>query len=88
MSVYVQSTLINMYGKCNDIEKFVATFKIVCERSLECQNPLTTYLFQNSMFKDVVEVFSLEEGLGFDEVTLSSTLKVLSIFTFANLFRS
>lgn len=87
VSVYVQSALIDMYGKCNDIESSVAVFKTISEKSLECCNSLMTSLLHCSIFEDVIETFGLmvDEGLGFDEVTLSSTLKALSVSAFANL---
>ncbi|KAL5762089.1 hypothetical protein ACOSP7_018353 [Xanthoceras sorbifolium] len=86
-SVYVQSALIDMYGKCKDIDSSVAVFETVPERSLECCNSLMTSLLHCGVIEDVIETFGLmvDEELGFDEVTLSSTLKALSDSAFANL---
>ncbi|KAK0574404.1 hypothetical protein LWI29_023116 [Acer saccharum] len=86
-SVHVQSALTDMYGKCNEIESSVVVFKTVPERSLECCNSLMTSLLHCGVVEDVVETFGfmVDEGLGFDEVALSSTLKALSMSDFTNL---
>ena len=41
-SVHVQSALIDMYGKCRDIESSVAVFECLPERTLDCFNSLMT----------------------------------------------
>ncbi|XP_051144318.1 pentatricopeptide repeat-containing protein At4g39530-like isoform X2 [Andrographis paniculata] len=76
----VQSCLIDMYGKCGDIESSVAVFVSVPERTLECCNPLMTSLQRCGFIRDVIELFGLmvDENIGYDEVTLSVTLKALS----------
>ncbi|CAK9182757.1 unnamed protein product [Ilex paraguariensis] len=80
-SIHVQSALIDMYGKCGDIESSVSTFESVPERTLECCNSLMTSFLHCGVIEDVVEMFGLmvDEAIGFDEVSLSSTLKALSI---------
>lgn len=77
MSVHVQSALIDMYGKCWDIESSVAVFECLPKRTLECCNSLMTSLSHCGGIEDVVELFGLmvDEGLMPDEVTLSTTLK-------------
>ncbi|CAN1151192.1 Probable polygalacturonase At1g80170 [Linum perenne] len=80
-SVHVQSALIDMYGKCRDIESSVSFFYgYVPERSLECCNSLMTSLLHCGIIEDVVEMFGLmvDEGTGLDEVTFSTVLKALS----------
>lgn len=86
-SVHVQSALTDMYGKCNDIESSVAVFEAVPKRTMECCNSLMTSLLHCGNIGDVLEMFGLmvDEGIGIDEVTLSTTLKALSISAFANL---
>ncbi|CAK8561686.1 unnamed protein product [Lathyrus sativus] len=80
-SVFVQSALIDMYGKCLDIESSVAVFECLPKRTLECCNSLMTSLSHCGATEDVVELFGLmvDEGLMPDEVTVSTTLKVLSV---------
>lgn len=85
-SVYIQSALINMYGKCGDVEGSVAVYESAEERTLECCNSLMTSLLHCGFIGDVVEMFGLmvDEGIGLDEVTLSTTLKALSISSLAS----
>ncbi|WVZ13819.1 hypothetical protein V8G54_011385 [Vigna mungo] len=63
-SVHVQSALIDMYGK-----------------TLECFNSLMTSLSHSEAVEDMVELLRLmvDEGLVPDEVTISTTLKALSV---------
>ncbi|XP_028099717.1 putative pentatricopeptide repeat-containing protein At3g25970 [Camellia sinensis] len=86
-SVHVQSALINMYGKCGDMDSSVSLFEGVPERSLECCNSLMTSLLHCGVVEDSVEMFGLmlDEGIGFDEVSLSTTLKALSVSTSGSL---
>ncbi|KAL5552863.1 hypothetical protein UlMin_040264 [Ulmus minor] len=85
--VHVRSALINMYGKCGDIERSVALYESVREISLECCNSLMTSFLHCGCVGDVVEMFGLmvDEGIGLDEVTLSTTLKALSVSSLASL---
>ena len=81
VSVHVQSALIDMYGKCSDIESSVTVFECLPERTLECCNSLMTSLSHCGAIEDVVELFGLmvDEGIRPDEVTFSTTLKALSV---------
>ncbi|KAK7361814.1 hypothetical protein VNO77_03898 [Canavalia gladiata] len=80
-SVHVQSALIDMYGKCGEIENSVAVFEYLPKRTLECCNSLMTSLCHCGTIEDVVDLFGLmvDEGLMPDEVTFSTTLKALSV---------
>ncbi|VFQ79858.1 unnamed protein product [Cuscuta campestris] len=80
-NVLIQSALINMYGKCGDIESSVFLFENTPDPTLECCNSLMTSLLHCNIIKDVFELFCfmVEEGIGFDGVSLSSTLKALSL---------
>ncbi|KAJ0037438.1 hypothetical protein Pint_22944 [Pistacia integerrima] len=86
-SVHIQSALIDMYGKCNDIGSSVAIFEAVPERTLECCNSLMTSFLHCGIILDAIEMFGLmvDEGVGFDEVSLSTTLKALSVSAWANM---
>lgn len=86
-SFHIQSALINMYGKCGDIERSVAIYQSVQDRTLECCNSLMTSLLHCGCIADVVEMFGLmvDEGIGLDEVTLSTTLKALSVSALTSL---
>ncbi|XP_063940262.1 pentatricopeptide repeat-containing protein At2g13600 isoform X2 [Daucus carota subsp. sativus] len=68
-SAYVQSALIDMYGKCGEIETSVSIFQGDHEISLESCNSMMTSLLQYDMFDDVVELFAmmLAKGIRFDE---------------------
>ncbi|KAG8383182.1 hypothetical protein BUALT_Bualt05G0158000 [Buddleja alternifolia] len=79
-TLLVQSALIDMYGKCGDIESSVSIFDTAPERTLESCNPLMTSLLRFGLIEDVIELFCLmvNENIGYDEVSLSSTLKALS----------
>ncbi|KAK2977497.1 hypothetical protein RJ640_016125 [Escallonia rubra] len=85
-SVHVQSALIDMYGKCGYIDGSVSVFEDAPNRMESC-NSLMTSLLQCGIVEDVVELFGLmvDEGLGFDEVSLSTTLKALTVSIFASL---
>ncbi|KAM6589317.1 hypothetical protein CsatA_011922 [Cannabis sativa] len=86
-SAHIQSALINMYGKCGDIERSVAIYENVEGRTLECCNSLMTSLMHCGCIGDVVEMFGLmvDEGIGIDEVTLSTSLKALSVSALTSL---
>ncbi|XP_042007317.1 pentatricopeptide repeat-containing protein At1g08070, chloroplastic [Salvia splendens] len=79
-SVLVQSALIDMYGKWGEIGDAVGIFDGVFERTLECCNSLMTSLLKYELWEDVVDLFCVmvDEGIGFDEVSLSSALKALA----------
>ncbi|CAN8291699.1 unnamed protein product [Cochlearia groenlandica] len=80
-SIHVQSALIDMYGKCNDSESSVSVYQSLPTLSLECCNSLMTSLIYCGITKDIIEMFGfmIDEGTGFDEVTLSTVLKALSL---------
>ena len=80
-SSHLQSALINMYGRCLDIESSVAVYESISVRTLECCNSLMTSLLHCGVIEDVIEMFGLmvDERIGLDEVTLSTTLKAISI---------
>ncbi|MCE3049742.1 hypothetical protein HAX54_045704 [Datura stramonium] len=82
-SVLVQSALIDMYGKNDDIQSSVTIFQCSHERSLECCNSMMTSLLHLGFFQDVFELFSwmVCENIVFDEVSLSSTIKALSLYS-------
>ncbi|KAH0991681.1 hypothetical protein GBA52_003164 [Prunus armeniaca] len=86
-SVHIQSALIDMYGKCSEIESSVSIYESVHEKTLECCNSLMSSLLHCGVIEDVVEMFGLmvDEGIGLDEVTLSTTLKALSASAMASL---
>nr|KYP72169.1 Pentatricopeptide repeat-containing protein At4g13650 family [Cajanus cajan] len=90
VSVHIQSSLIDMYGKCRDIENSVAVFECLPKRTLECFNSLMTSLSHCDAVDDVVELFGLmiDEGLLPDEVTLSTTLKAVSVSASASFMSS
>ncbi|KAK6930993.1 Pentatricopeptide repeat [Dillenia turbinata] len=85
-SEYVQSALIDMYGKCKVIKTAVCIFENVPERTLACCNSLMTSLLHCGVNEDVVELFCLmiDEGIGLNEVTISTTLKALSVSSLAS----
>ncbi|KAK9119732.1 hypothetical protein Scep_017825 [Stephania cephalantha] len=80
-SVHVQSALIDMYGKCGEIECSVTMFEDIPERTIECCNSLMTSLLHCGIIEDVFEMFGLMagEGIGLDNVSFSTTLKALSL---------
>ncbi|KAJ4827819.1 hypothetical protein Tsubulata_026156 [Turnera subulata] len=86
-SSYVQSALIDMYGKCKDIESSVLVYESSPEKTIDCCNPLMTSLLHCGLIEDVVEMFGLmvDQGIGLDEVTVSTTLKALSVSSLASL---
>ncbi|XP_054810060.1 putative pentatricopeptide repeat-containing protein At3g05240 [Prosopis cineraria] len=79
-SVHVQSSLIDMYGKCSDIDSSIAIFECLPEKTLQCCNSLMTSLSQCNATEDAVQLFGLmlDEGIKPDEITFSTTLKALS----------
>ncbi|XP_043723186.1 pentatricopeptide repeat-containing protein At2g13600 [Telopea speciosissima] len=79
-NVYVRSALIDMYGKCGEMESSVSLFEESTERTLECCNSLMTSLLNYGATKDVIEMFGLmiDEGVELDQATFSTTLKALS----------
>ncbi|KAE8730219.1 polygalacturonase family protein [Hibiscus syriacus] len=86
-SVHIQSALIDMYGKCGDIESSLSIYWSASKRTLECCNSLITSLLHCGITDEVFEMFGLmvDEGIKIDEITLSSTLKALSLSTWVSL---
>ncbi|XP_034678418.1 pentatricopeptide repeat-containing protein At2g13600 isoform X2 [Vitis riparia] len=86
-SVHVESALINMYGKFGDIKSSVSVFESVPERTLEICNSLMSSLLHCGIVEDVLEMFGLmvDEGIGVDEITLSTTLKASLVSAFGSL---
>lgn len=86
-SAHVQSALINMYGKCGEIQRAVAIYESIQKITLECCNSLMTSLLHCDAVEDAVEMFGLmvDEGIGLDEVTLSTALKAVSLSAYAGL---
>ncbi|KAJ7943658.1 Pentatricopeptide repeat-containing protein family [Quillaja saponaria] len=86
-SVHIQSALIDMYGKCGEVESSVDVFESLPKRTLECYNSLMTSLLYCCAIEAVVEIFSLivDEGVGLDGVTFSTTMKALLMSASASL---
>lgn len=86
-SVHVQSALIDMYGKCGEITNSVSVYESLPKTTTECCNSLMTSLLHCGIVDDVVEMFGLmvDEGIGIDEVTFSTTLKAFSKSVLASL---
>ncbi|XP_077242634.1 PPR superfamily protein [Tasmannia lanceolata] len=86
-SVHIQSALIDMYGKCNEIRSSVTLFNEIPLRNLECCNSLITSFLYCGLIKDVIEMFRLMvyEGVRPDHVTFSTLIKTLSLSASASL---
>ncbi|KAL8201313.1 hypothetical protein R6Q57_012652 [Mikania cordata] len=86
-SCYIHSALIDMYGKCGEIESSVALYENIPRKTLEICNSLMTSLAHCGIVEDVIEMFGLmvDEDIGFDEVSLSTTINTLSKSTYASL---
>ncbi|CAO2829272.1 unnamed protein product [Amaranthus hypochondriacus] len=86
-SIYVVSALIDMYGKCYDIDSSFNVYKEFPYKTRECCNALLTSLLHCTYYKEVIKIskFMIDEGIGLDECSLSTTLKALSRSSFASL---
>ncbi|KAI3812472.1 hypothetical protein L1987_17182 [Smallanthus sonchifolius] len=86
-SCYIHSALIDMYGKCGEIESSVLIYENVPRKTLEVCNSLMTSFAHCGIVEDVIELFGLmvDEDIGFDEVSLSTTVNTLSKSTYASL---
>ncbi|KAJ9549778.1 hypothetical protein OSB04_022321 [Centaurea solstitialis] len=84
---YIQSALIDMYGKCGKIESSVSIYENVPRRTLEVCNSLMTSFAWCGIVEDVIELFGLmvDEAIGFDEVSLSTTINAMSKSSCASL---
>ncbi|XP_058087242.1 pentatricopeptide repeat-containing protein At1g05750, chloroplastic [Magnolia sinica] len=80
-SLHVQSALIDMYGKCSEIQSSVSVFDEMPEKNLECCNSLITSFLHCGIIDDAVEMFGLmmDECVRPDHVTFSATLKASSL---------
>ncbi|KAI7724795.1 hypothetical protein M8C21_031220 [Ambrosia artemisiifolia] len=87
VSCYICSALIDMYGKCGEIESSVSIFESVPRKTLEVCNSLMTSFAHCGIVEDVIELFGLmvDEDIGFDEVSLSTTVNTLPMSTYAGL---
>lgn len=86
-SIHVQSALIDMYGKCYEIESSVDVYEGCPVITMECCNALLTSMLYCGLVEEVVELFKfmVDERIEFNEVSLSATLKAMSWSSFASL---
>ncbi|KAH0878349.1 hypothetical protein HID58_065743 [Brassica napus] len=75
-SVHVQSALIDMYGKCNDIESSVSVFDEIDSPNVFCWTSIINGYARNGMGRDCVEMLKEMDGKNLvpDEVTILSVL--------------
>jgi len=88
-SVYVASSLINMYGKCEMLCDAKKVFDVVCDRNVVMWNTILGVYAQNGCLSDVMELFSEMMGSGNDpdEFTYSSILSSCACFEFLDIGR-
>ncbi|XP_021742790.1 pentatricopeptide repeat-containing protein At3g13880-like isoform X1 [Chenopodium quinoa] len=86
-SIHVQSALIDMYGKCYEIESSFNIYEECFYKTRECCNALLTSMLHCTCAEEVVELFKfmVDEGIEFDEFSLSTALKALSGSSFVSL---
>ncbi|XP_068636743.1 pentatricopeptide repeat-containing protein At1g74600, chloroplastic-like [Aristolochia californica] len=79
--VYIQSALIDMYGKCSEIQAAVQLFDEITDRNSESCNSLISALLQCGYVDDAIEMFGImvDEGVRPDQVTFSLATKALSL---------
>ncbi|GER51532.1 pentatricopeptide repeat-containing family protein [Striga asiatica] len=80
-TVLVQSALIDMYGKCGDLDCSVGVFNSIRKKTVECCNSLMTSFLKSGLTEDAIDLFCLmlDEKIGFDETSLSSALKAVNV---------
>ncbi|BAS99395.1 Os06g0705300, partial [Oryza sativa Japonica Group] len=80
-SVHVQTTLIDMYGKCCCFDHSLAIFNEIPSIALECCNSLITSSLGCNMFDAALEILHcmIVEGVTPDDVTFSATMKAISL---------
>lgn len=88
-SVYVVSSLVNMYGKCGMLCDAKKVFDVVCERNVVTWNTILGVYAQNGCLSGVMELFSEMMGSGIDpdEFTYSSILSSCACFEFLDIGR-
>ncbi|XVE92396.1 hypothetical protein REPUB_Repub01dG0093700 [Reevesia pubescens] len=77
---------LNLSSRKGDIYvEALSVYESASKRTLECCNSLITSLLHCGITEDVFEMFGLmvDEGVGIDEIPLSTTLKALSASTWA-----
>uniref|UniRef100_A0A0D9WTX0 DYW domain-containing protein n=1 Tax=Leersia perrieri TaxID=77586 RepID=A0A0D9WTX0_9ORYZ len=86
-SVHVQTTLIDMYGKCCCFDSSLAIFNEIPSIVLECCNSLITSSLHCNMFDAALQIFHcmIAEGVTPDDVTFSATMKAISLSASASL---
>jgi len=80
-SVHVQTALIDMYGKCWSFDCSLAIFNEIPNLALECYNSTITSSIRCKVFDSALEVLHcmIVEGIVPDNVTLSATMKAISL---------
>ncbi|XP_066378064.1 pentatricopeptide repeat-containing protein At3g03580-like [Miscanthus floridulus] len=80
-SAHVQTALIDMYGKCCSFDCSLAVFNEIPSLALECCNSTITSSIRSKVFHSSLEVLycMTVEGVMPDNVTLSATLKAISL---------
>ncbi|KAL6603522.1 hypothetical protein ACP70R_043883 [Stipagrostis hirtigluma subsp. patula] len=80
-SVHVQTALIDMYGKCCSFDCSLAMFNEIPNLALECCNSMITSSIRCNVFEASLEVLycMIVEGVLPDNVTLSATMKAISL---------
>ncbi|XP_012567466.1 pentatricopeptide repeat-containing protein At3g09040, mitochondrial [Cicer arietinum] len=88
-SVYVASSLINMYGKCDMLCDARQVFDVLSERNVVVWNAILGVYAQNGCLIDVMDIFSEMMGCGIDpdEFTYSSILSSCACLEFLDIGR-
>ncbi|XP_068643456.1 pentatricopeptide repeat-containing protein At2g34400 [Aristolochia californica] len=76
MNSYIGSSLLNMYGKCGDLESARRVFDRMSKREVITWNAMITGYAQNGMSEEAVKLFHLmkEEGATPDKITMVGVL--------------
>jgi len=80
-SAHVQTALIDMYGKCCSFDCSLVIFNEIPNLALECCNSTITSSIRCKVFDSALEVLHcmIVEGIVPDNVTLSATMKAISL---------
>ncbi|KAM2604617.1 hypothetical protein TB2_033505 [Malus domestica] len=86
-NVYVGSSLINMYAKCEKMDSSKKIFDYLPEKNVVLWNAMLGGYAQNGYASEVIELFTIMKGCGLcpDEFTYTSILSACSSLEYLNM---
>lgn len=85
--VFVSSSLVTMYAKCNELKCANQLFDEITERDVACWNAVISCYYQHGRPEKVLEVFEKMKSVGFEPNSVTLTVAISSCARLLDLVR-